>query len=340
MKFERVPLRAALGHVLGHNVSHAGRRVLRKGLVIGPREVAELGELGVSSIYTARLEPTDVAEDVASRRIGSRLAERGALDAEIAHGGRVSLRARATSLVSLSPERLLELNLIDGVTLATLPNHSVVEPRQIVATLKVIPFALPEESVQAAERLALAGVLDCRPIPVRRVRLLIGGAEDRRQRLLSTFEPPLRARLAGLGVVDVEAEYVALGGEPEQALSNALGRQLDAGAQLVIVAGETATMDWDDLAPQAIRRAGGRVEVLGAPVFPGNLLLLGYRGGAAILGAPGCVRSRERNIVDLILPRLLLGESLGPREIAELGSGGMLAGSVGKEDSGHNDGHD
>jgi molybdenum cofactor cytidylyltransferase len=340
MKFQRVTVSAALGHVLGHNVSHAGRRVLRKGLVIGPREVAELSELGVSSIYTARLEPNDVAEDVASRRIGLCLAERGGLDPEIAHGGRVSLRARDTALVSLLPERLLELNLIDGVTLATLPNHSVVEPRRIVATLKVIPFALPEGSVQAAERLATAGVLDCRAIPARRVRVLIAGAEDRRQRLLATFEPPLRARLLALGVGDVAVEYVSLGGEPEQALSIALGRQLEAGAELVVMAGETATMDGDDLAPQAIRRAGGRVEVLGAPVFPGNLLLLGYRGNTAILGAPGCVRSRERNIVDLILPRLLLGDALGVREIAELGCGGMLAGSVGKEGSGHSGEHD
>jgi hypothetical protein len=69
------------------------------------------------------------------------------------------------------------------------------------------------------------------------------------------------------------------------------------------------------------------VRVVGAPVFPGNLLLLGYRGAAAILGAPGCVRSRARNVVDLLLPRLLVGERLGAREVAELGHAGLLAGA-------------
>jgi len=83
-------------------------------------------------------------------------------------------------------------------------------------------------------------------------------------------------------------------------------------------------MDADDLAPRAIARAGGTVDVVGAPVFPGNLLLLAHRGPSLILGAPGCVRSRARNVVDLLLPRLLLGERLGRRDVAELGQRGLL----------------
>jgi len=107
-------------------------------------------------------------------------------------------------------------------------------------------------------------------------------------------------------------------------MATALERQASAGSEIVIVVGETATMDADDLIPQAIRRAGGQVSVVGAPVFPGNLLLLGYREQMAILGAPGCARSRAPNVIDLLLPRLLSGERPGPREVAELGLGGLL----------------
>jgi molybdopterin biosynthesis enzyme len=71
------------------------------------------------------------------------------------------------------------------------------------------------------------------------------------------------------------------------------------------------------------------VDVVGAPVFPGNLLLLGHRGPSLILGAPGCVRSRASNVVDLLLPRLLLGDRLGRRDVAELGHGGLLHDSGG-----------
>jgi molybdenum cofactor cytidylyltransferase len=97
-----------------------------------------------------------------------------------------------------------------------------------------------------------------------------------------------------------------------------------AGAELLIIAGETSIMDRDDVTPQGIRLAGARIEHYGAPVEPGNLLLLAYLDSLPVLGAPGCVRSRDTNIVDLLLPRLLAGQRVTRRDIVELGHGGLL----------------
>jgi len=86
----------------------------------------------------------------------------------------------------------------------------------------------------------------------------------------------------------------------------------------------------DDVTPRGIVLAGGRVEHYGAPVEPGNLLLLAYLEGSRpntvlpVLGAPGCVRSRDANIVDLLLPRLMAGEALRRHDIVALGHGGLL----------------
>jgi len=101
-------------------------------------------------------------------------------------------------------------------------------------------------------------------------------------------------------------------------------KHVDDIARKYIIAGETSIMDRDDVTPQALRLAGGRVEHYGAPVEPGNLLLLGYLDELPVLGAPGCVRSRDVNIVDLLLPRLLAGERVTRRDIVELGHGGLL----------------
>jgi molybdenum cofactor cytidylyltransferase len=79
-----------------------------------------------------------------------------------------------------------------------------------------------------------------------------------------------------------------------------------------------------DLAPRAIELAGGTIEVLGAPVDPGNLLMLAYLGDVPILGAPGCARSRKANVIDRVLPRLMAGEHLTRADIAALGHGGLL----------------
>ena len=324
MKFRRVPLAQASGHILGHNVSSAARRLLKKGRRLGELELAELRSAGLDSVYVAELDAGDVGEDAAAQRIGSALAERAGLRLELATGGRVSFCAPARGVLSIQSERLLELNLIAGVTLATPPNHALLAAGQAAGTLKIIPFALAGAALAAALALVERGVLEFRALQPRRVGILVSGAEGRRERLLDTYRPPLEQRLAELGSSDVCVEYVPFISEPERELGAAIERHGNAAADLLIVVGETATMDANDLIPQAIRRAGGQVSVVGAPVFPGNLLLLGYRSQMAILGAPGCARSRAQNVIDLLLPRLLTGERPGPREIAELGLGGLL----------------
>ena len=94
--------------------------------------------------------------------------------------------------------------------------------------------------------------------------------------------------------------------------------------RLIIIAGQTSIMDKDDVTPQGIRLAGGKIESFGAPVEPGNLLLLANLRGTPVMGAPGCARSRQTNVVDLVLPRLLAGELLAQRDIRALGNGGLL----------------
>ncbi len=328
MRFRRVPLELARGHILGHNVTREGRRLLKKGRRIGEAELAQIAEAGADAVHVAELEPGDVEEDAAALRVARALVQGGGLQERAAYGGRVSLLSACRGVWSVRTELLLELNQVEGVTLAALPSATVVAAGQTVATLKIIPFALPEARIARAEALAARGLARVAPLEPRRVSVLVSGAQGRRSTLLETFRAPLAQRLTALGMTEIEVDFVSLTERaPEAALAAALAARLDAGAALVILVSETATMDADDLAPQAIRLAGGEVAAVGAPVFPGNLLLLGYRGASAILGAPGCVRSRGRNVVDLILPRLLVGERLGAREVAELGLGGLLAGS-------------
>ena len=120
-------------------------------------------------------------------------------------------------------------------------------------------------------------------------------------------------------------DYVPLEDETGEAeLAAALQKQKEAGAQLIVLAGETAIMDRHDLAPRAIERAGGEVTCFGAPVDPGNLLMVGYLGEAPVLGAPGCARSRKVNVVDWALPRLLVGDRLTRKDVMDLGHGGLL----------------
>jgi len=213
------------------------------------------------------------------------------------------------------------------VAFATPLSHSVVRPGQVVATVKVIPYALPEDTVRAAEAVASEGgpLLRVDVLPARSVGLILSGSSSARERITRDFEGPLRARVSALGSTLLPAEFVPLEDEKgEAALSEALLRQARSGAGLIVLAGETAIVDRHDIAPRAIARAGGVIACFGAPVDPGNLLLIAYLGDVPLLGAPGCVRSSKVNVIDWVLPRLLSGERLARADIVAMGHGGLL----------------
>jgi molybdenum cofactor cytidylyltransferase len=67
--------------------------------------------------------------------------------------------------------------------------------------------------------------------------------------------------------------------------------------------GASAITDRRDVIPQALLAAGGRIEHLGMPVDPGNLLLIGELAGKPVIGAPGCARSPKENGFDWVLQR-------------------------------------
>jgi molybdenum cofactor cytidylyltransferase len=201
-----------------------------------------------------------------------------------------------------------------------------VHVRQLVATVKVIPFAVPEAALSVAEALAAQGgpLLRVDALAPQPVALILSGSPSIREKLLDDFAP-LTDRVMALGSQVTATHFIPLEDETgEAALAETLVAQRAAGARLIIVAGETAILNRRDIVPRALERAGGWVESLGAPVDPGNLLLLGYLGEVPLLGAPGCVRSRKTNIVDWVLPRLLAGDRLTRADISGLGHGGLL----------------
>jgi molybdenum cofactor cytidylyltransferase len=197
----------------------------------------------------------------------------------------------------------------------------------MVATLKIIPYALPGTTVETAVAIARDGgpLLSLEPLPQRRVGLILSGSLPAQERVARSFQNALGERLSALGSAIQQVDYVPLEDEAdEQALATAIRRHHQAGLDLVILAGETAIMDRYDIAPRAVERAGGIITCFGAPVDPGNLLLLAYLDRLPLLGAPGCARSPKDNIVDLVLPRLLVGDRLTQADIIDLGHGGLM----------------
>ena len=326
MKFAPVPLSEAEGKILGHNIAGAnGQRLLRKGKPLTDEDLGRLRALGRASVYVAQMEDDDVDENKAARRVAEAVCGPGLHITGVA-SGRANLLADEQGILRIDVERLTKINECNGITLTTLKTHSPVHARQIVATIKIIPYAVPESIVSLAEGIASGGwpIVRVDALPSQSVGMVLSGSNSLRQRLVSDFAP-LRDRIEKLGSTVGRTDFVALDDEEDEtALSDMLQQHVSTGTKLILIAGETAIMDTHDIVPRAVERAGGHVESVGAPVDPGNLLMLAYLNDVPIVGAPGCARSRKTNIVDWILPRLLVGDRLTRRNIVELGHGGLL----------------
>ncbi len=327
MRFGPVDLAAAEGAILGHNVTDGeGRRVLRKGAALTVADLELLRGLGRSTVFVARLEPDDVGEDRAAERI-TRAVVGGGVRLSGPATGRVNVYAEAPGLARVVSERLLELNQREGVTLATVRDRTPVSRGKMIGTTKILPYAVAEATVVAVEGEARSNgpVLWLQLLPARSAGLVVAAAPSSRERVVAGFETALRRRLEALGSRLDRVDFVGLDEESGlERLAVAIGEQVVAGVELVLLAGETAIQDRHDLAPRAVERAGGTVVCFGAPVDPGNLLMVAYLGDVPVLGAPGCARSPKTNIVDLVLPRMVAGERLTRADVVALGHGGLL----------------
>ncbi len=320
MKFGRISLAEAAGAILGHSQS-AGTRRLKKGHVLTPADIDALAAAGVAEILAARLEPGDVAEDQAAAALAAALAGPGARVAT-AFTGRANLYAEASGLALVDTAAIDAINLIDeAITVATVPAFEEVEPGQMLATVKIIPFAVPRAVLDrclAEIHDRRIGVAAYRPA---RAGLISTALPDTKPSVLAKTESVMADRLAAMGAALGDSRRV---GHDENALAAALADQLALGLDPLLVVGASAIVDRGDVIPSAIVKAGGRVEHFGMPVDPGNLLLLGRIGDIRVLGVPGCARSPKLNGFDFVLRRLIAGVAVGRPDLMRMGAGGLL----------------
>ncbi len=324
MRFGEIPLAEAEGAILAHSVHDIGL-VFKKGRRLGAEDVERLKAAGRRTVVAAVLEAGDVHEDEAAGRMAA--AVTGAnLTASAPFTGRVNLFASARGLAVIDRERLDRINRMDeSITIATVPQYAAVEPGQMVATIKIIPFAAHDSDLQLSEAVAQtdasAGVVRVAPYRPRKVGLVQTRLAGTKPKVLDKTSQVTAARLEAMGMAisrDRRCEHVA------RTLAGEIRSMLSEGVELVLLVGASAITDRRDVLPEAIELAGGTVEHFGMPVDPGNLLLLGAVDRVPVLGLPGCARSPKLNGFDWVLQRLAADVSVTRADIMAMGLGGLL----------------
>jgi molybdenum cofactor cytidylyltransferase len=321
MKFGSFPIDEALGGVAVHSI-RKDKLVLKKGTKIGEAEIAALRAAGISEIVIAKIESGDVSEDRAAAELANAAAGEN-VRVDDAFTGRANLFAKNAGVLVVDKAAINRVNMIDeGITFATLPAFSPVVEGQMIATAKIIPFAISETSHRAAlEATKHHGLLRVAAYRVKKVGVISTRLPGLSEKVIDKTLKVTRDRLAPTGAEIIFDQRIP---HDAKALSNAIRETLQKGAELVLVFGASAIADRRDVIPAAIEASGGHIEHFGMPVDPGNLLLIGDVNGKPVLGAPGCARSPKENGFDWVLARLLAGLTVSRDEIAAMGVGGLL----------------
>ncbi|MBT4905482.1 MAG: NTP transferase domain-containing protein, partial [Rhodospirillaceae bacterium] len=324
MKFGPVPLNQAEDAMLVHGQTLGGQRY-RKGHVLDADDITQLAAAGVTEITVAIFEAGDIDENTAAGRLAKASTGAG-IRAGIAGTGRVNLFARHAGLAMLDPATVDLINRVDeGITISTLHPFDRVEAEQIVATIKIIPFAVSEAHLIQAEEAALAagedGLISVHAYRQRSVGLIQTDLPGLPDKVLAKTEGVVRNRIEALGStlsapVTVRHDLIAI----DAALHGLVG----SGAELILIVGASATTDRRDVIPAAITQAGGIIEHFGMPVDPGNLTVLARIGDVPVLALPGSARSPRLGGNDLVLERIMADIPVDGKHIMGLGVGGLL----------------
>jgi molybdenum cofactor cytidylyltransferase len=320
MKFGPVAVSEAAGALLAHTIPLPGG-ALEKGRRLTADDLEQLREAGVGRVLVAQLEAGDIHEDAAAARLADAMVGDGVRSAP-AQNGRCDLFAEVRGMWVAPRPRIDAINCLDeAIAIAALPSHRLVEAGELVATVKIIPFSVPEDPLNAALSEASMARVRVAPLQPKRAGLLLTTYDTTPEDRLERASENQRTRLRGLGC---ELAEVARCAHTIGEVTDALKSLVEAGVDPILIVGASSTVDRRDVIPTALEDAGGIVAHLGMPVVPGSMIMIGRLEGADVIGVPGCGRDLAPSGYDQILNRVVAGLAVDPETIMRMGSGGLL----------------
>ena len=318
----------AVGHVLCHDMTQIIKDQykdarFRKGHIVTEADIPVLLSMGKEHLYVWEMTPGMVHENDAAERLLALCGQENMTRSEIKEG-KIELKAACDGLFQVDSRRLIAVNSIEDIMIATRKGNTAVKKGDKLAGMRVIPLIIEEERLRAAE--AAAGtvpLLKLLPYVKKTAAIVATGSEVKNGLIQDTFTPVVRDKLAAYGIETVSVLY---SGDGVDNVANAIAEARQMGADLILCTGGMS-VDPDDNTPGGIRQSGARIVTYGAPVLPGAMFLLGYfEDDTPIMGLPGCVMYAGATIFDLALPRIAAGVEMIRTDFAVMGEGGLCLG--------------
>jgi molybdenum cofactor synthesis domain-containing protein len=356
-----VPVEEAIGLVLAHDVTEIRKdefkgRAFKKGHVVKHADIPRLKQIGKEHLFVLHVGDDEMHEDDAAYALAEALMGEGVAMQGGPNEGKIALIADRDGLLKIEQDALLQFNMQGDVLCSTLHGNTVVKKGRVIAGTKAVPLVVPRATVKEAVSIAnqvrargASGVISVKEMRKPKAGVVITGSEVYEGRIKDSFAPMIAKKIEDLGG-EIIGTYFAP--DDKDFIRQRLEELVSAGADLLITTGGMS-VDPDDVTRFAIRDLGAVDVAYGSPVLPGAMMLVGYLDNAEcgirnagfnrsksdapeksairnlqsemipILGIPACGMYHKTTVVDLLLPRLLAGEKIGRRELAELGHGGL-----------------
>ncbi|MCF8057212.1 MAG: molybdopterin-binding protein [Desulfocapsa sp.] len=321
-----VPVDKAVGMVMPHDITEIVKdqfkgRAFKKGHIIREEDVEHLKRLGKEHIYVLQLGPEEIHENEAAAILATALSGPGStLSAEPVEG-KIAIHAKCDGLLKINEEALYHFNLLGEVMCATLQTNTPVKKGETIGATRLIPLVSKRALVEQAAAIARNAnpIIEVKELRSAKVGLVITGNEVFSGRIEDKFEKVLREKLAKIG-----SEVISVTFAPDNIdlIAAAISDSIEKGADLIVTSGGMS-VDPDDVTRKGIEKSGASNCYYGTPVLPGAMFLSGRIGDIPVLGLPACGMFHNITVFDLILPRILTGETIGREEFARMGHGGL-----------------
>ena len=320
-----VPVEESIGMILCHDLTKIvpgefKEVAFKKGHVISVNDIPKMLDMGKRNIYVLEMEEGMVHENDAGERIAKASAGKGILFSEPSEG-KVSLLSEYKGLLKVNPIALAKINSIDEAMIASLHTDMVVDKESVVAGARIIPLFIDKLKIEEIEKTCEeeGPIIWIEPLKSMKVGIITTGSEVYTGRIEDKFGPVIKRKIAEIGSEVIKQTFVS---DSIDMIVDAVNELINDGIDMIVVTGGMS-VDPDDVTPAGIRMTGADIISYGAPVLPGAMFLIAYKGDIPILGLPGCVMYNKITIFDIMLPKILAGERIVREDITKLGHGGM-----------------
>ncbi|AIF51103.1 molybdopterin-binding protein [Pelosinus sp. UFO1] len=313
----------AIGMILGQDLTRVvpgetSGVAFKKGHIIKAEDISLMRSMGKNNVYVMEFGEDQVHENDAAEQLALLVGHKELLLSEAAEG-KVGIRAQCHGLLKINTEKLFEINMLEGLSLSTLHNNSLVCVNELVAIAKIIPLVLPKKTMDQAKEICIdEELIHIIPFTAKKAGLLITGNEVYYGIIKDKFEAVIKKKFADLGSVVTETIFLP---DDENLIAETI-KTLAVKNDIVFVTGGMS-VDPDDVTLAGVKKAGADVAVYGTPVLPGAMFMTAYLGEIPVIGIPACGMFSKVTVLDVVLPQILIGERITRQYIASLGHGGL-----------------